>query len=108
MRKVLKFYKARHNRFFWYNLYYQLWYSFHYVFFSSLIFDGRKLFAFNLMLRIKNALKMREHDDPFLVFLISMLKIAPNIILLPIKKSGVVQGVAFPISDRKKVTFTVK
>lgn len=60
------------------------------------------------MLRVKELLKLREVFDPFFVFLVSMLKLTPNIILLPFKKAGIVQGVAFPISDRKKISFAVK
>jgi hypothetical protein len=64
--------------------------------------------AFNNFLKIKQGLKLREKFDPFLIFLVSMMKITPNVILMPLKKSGVMQGVPFPISFKKQVTFAVK
>src|ERR1700753_931804 len=90
------------------SFYLQLWFNFHYTFFGSLIFRGKKILAFNTFLKIKNGLKIKEQFDPSLVFLIAMMKISPVIILLPIKNSGMVQGVPFPINKRKQVTFAVR
>jgi ribosomal protein S7 len=59
-------------------------------------------------LLIKQGLKFREKFDPFLIFLVSMMKITPNIVLISHKKSGIIHGVPFPISARKQITFSVK
>lgn len=60
------------------------------------------------MAEIKYQLKLREAYDPYLLIFIALLKISPNVILFPIKKSGVVQGAPFPISRRKQITFALK
>jgi len=77
-------------------------------FFGSLLFKGKKILAFNTFLQIKNGLKRKENFDPFLVFLVAMMKITPSLVLLPIRKSGALHGVPFPISQRKQITFAVK
>jgi len=77
-------------------------------FFGSLLFRGKKILAFNTFLQIKNGLKRKEKFDPFLVFLVAMMKITPSLVLLPIRKSGALHGVPFPISQRKQITFAVK
>lgn len=59
-------------------------------------------------MKIKKGLKLKEDFDPFLVFLIAMLKISPQIILLPLKLSGVVYGVPFPMGHKKQVTFAIR
>lgn len=109
MRRVRKdFEKSRYKYFLWQNTYLQLWYNFHQKFYGSLISKGKKAKAFNIFLKIKKGLKAHEKFDPFLVFLVAMIRISPTIILLPLKASGVTQGVPFPINEKKKVTFAIK
>jgi len=108
MRKFIIFLKKRYTTFFWYNYYFQLFFCYHNVFFGSLIFKGKKVLAFKFFLAIKNGLKLREHFNPFLIFLVSMLKLTPTIMLSPLKRSGVVYGVPVPITFRKQITFAVK
>jgi hypothetical protein len=86
--------------------YYNLWHLYHKNFFGNLIFRGRKLFAFKFFLFIKYQLKIREKHDPFLLFLISMLKLTPKIFLKPINISATSKGVPLPISLEKSIKFT--
>jgi len=108
MRKFVANIRDKYQTFFWYDFYYHLWFSYHHVFFGSLIFRGKKILAFNNFLKIKFELKIREKYDPFLVFLVSMMRITPSLILKPVKKSGISYGVPFPVSHRKQVTFAIK
>jgi ribosomal protein S7 len=85
-----------------------MWFSYHNIFFGALIFRGKKAHAFNMFLRIKEQLKLRERFDPSLVFYVAMLKITPNVVLFPVKRSGVMEAAPFPIGSRKQVTFAVK
>lgn len=78
------------------------------VFFGALIFKGYKLKAFNNFLRIKQGLKTSEKRDPFIIFLVSMMKISPDIAFLPIKLGGATYGVPMPISERQRIVFSVK
>lgn len=82
-------------------------YRYHRLFFRSLIFRGRKLWAFNFLLNLKYELKIREKIEPFWVFLISLLKITPDLIAFPLKLGGSVQSVPMPITERKQFTFAV-
>lgn len=43
-----------------------------------------------------------------MIFLISMIKVSPSVWLVPLKRSGIIQGIPFPITIRKRVTFAVK
>lgn len=89
-----------------YNSY--VWYRLHNLFFGSLIFKGKKLWAFNTLLNLKFELKKREIVDPFWLILISFMKIMPEVMLFPKKLGGQIQGVPFPISERKQYTFAIK
>jgi ribosomal protein S7 len=108
MRRVRKFLKKRYKHHICYNFYQQLWFNYHHVFFGSLIFKGKKAKAFNTFLQIKKGLKFKENFDPFLVFLVAMMKITPSLVLLPIRKAGSTHGVPFPINQRKQITFAVR
>lgn len=88
-----------------YNSY--IWYRSHKLFFGSLIFKGKKIWAFNFFLNLKAELKKREQIDPFWLLLISFMKIMPEIMLFPRKLGGRVQGVPLPISERKQYTFVI-
>lgn len=83
-------------------------YRYHYLFFHSLIFRGRKLWAFNFFIALKFELKKREMVDPFWVFLISLLKITPDFMLMPLKLGRTIQYVPLPINERKQYTFAIK
>jgi len=85
-----------------------LWYRSSRLFFQSLIFKGRKLWAFQFFLNLKYELKKRELIEPFWLFLIGFMKLMPDILLFPRKLGGRIQGIPLPISERKQYTFTIK
>lgn len=72
MNKYVKKYKNFKNilekDFFYY------WFVYNRHFFNSLIWRGRKIWAFNFFINIKFFLKKKEEMDPFLVFLVAMIK----------------------------------
>jgi ribosomal protein S7 len=73
-----------------------------------LIWRGRKLFAFNFFIKVKHELKIREDADPLLIFFAALLKITPDVILFPYRRSGVVNMVPMPITIKKQITFATK
>lgn len=83
-------------------------YRYHQHFFQSLIFRGRKLWAFNFFIRIKLELKLDEEMDPLLVFFLGITAITPEILMFPFKLGGIVNYVAMPISLRKQIIFATK
>jgi ribosomal protein S7 len=85
-----------------------LWYKYHSHFFRSLIFEGRKLWAFNFFSKIKYNLKKNNDLEPFFIFFICMLKISPVLLLFPFKLTSIAQQVAMPISFKKQITFSIK
>jgi len=91
-----------------YDYYPYMWYRGHRLLFQSLIFKGRKLWAFNFLGELKYELKVRESIDPFWSFLIGLMKIMPLVILFPKRVSGVIQGVPLPIIERKQYTYAIK
>jgi len=91
-----------------YNYYFSRWYRIHRIYFLSLVYQGRKLYAFNFLQQLKFELKLREDIDPYWIFLISMLKLIPEITLFPKKLGGRIQGVPLPILEWKQYTFIIK
>jgi hypothetical protein len=65
------------------DFYFHNWFCYHISFFGSLIFHGKKLSAFGFFLRLKYELKLRELNDPYLIFLVAMMKVTPKILLRP-------------------------
>jgi len=88
-----------------YDHYAFIWYCGHRLFFNSLISRGKRLWAFNFLLKIKIYLKNKEHIDPFWLFLIAILKILPEIILFPRKLGGRTQGIPLPIAEWKQYSY---
>lgn len=66
------------------------------------------MWAFNFFLKVKQGLKIKEQFDPFLVFLVSMLKLSPNIMLIPFKQSRVITYMPLPITSHTKIIFAIK
>lgn len=91
-----------------YDLYSYLWFRYHRLFFKSLIFRGRKLWAFKFFISLKYELKNRENIDPFWILLVSLMKVTPEILLYPKKLGGKINWVPLPIGERKQYTFAVK
>jgi len=73
-----------------------------------LIYAGRKLYAFNFLLKIKQGLKLKELKDPIKIFLVSLMMVSPNIYLLSLKLGGRSVGVPLPITEKKKISLGVK
>lgn len=96
----------KYSRRFDYHAY--LWFRYHKLFFGSLIFRGRKLWAFNFFLRLKYELKIREGIDSFWVFLVAVMQITPDMLLFPKKMGGAIHYVPMPIGERKQYTFAIK
>lgn len=91
-----------------YNLFLQHWYNFHHLFFGSLIFRGRKIAAYNMILDIKFLMKKQEKCDPFLIFLVCFLRMQPQVLIVSIRKRGVLNEVPFPITPRKQLGLTIR
>lgn len=108
MNYVLKFKKEKFSRKFWYDYYFQIWFRYHTCFFKSLIFKGNKIRAFNLFVNVKKGLKNKEFLDPYLVFLVAMIKITPFVLLRIKRLGGMRHGVPMPISLKKRIVFSVK
>jgi ribosomal protein S7 len=89
------------------NYYLRLYDTYHHLFFRSLIFRGRKIWAFNFFVNLKFELKKRERIDPFWVLLVSLLKITPDFILLPRKLGGTTKYVGLPIIEKKRYRFAI-
>lgn len=100
--------RFKYNHSFWYDRKHQWWFNFHNLFFQSLIFRGRKIFAFNFLVKVKEHLKEMEQFDANFVLLIAFMRITPSIMLLALKKGGLVHGVASFITELKKLIYTIR
>jgi ribosomal protein S7 len=97
MRNISKTKYKRINEVVYFNRFIQLWFNYHFLFFRSLIFRGLKLRAFTFFIKIKKTLKNKVKHDPSFIFLLVMLKITPALILKPLRVSGAVYNVPYPI-----------
>jgi len=104
---VYKNYKNEKKKFIL-NFFTYLFYRYHRIFFGSLIWRGRKLWAFKFFLEIKNQLKLKENVEPNYLFFLSLIKISPNVLVFPYRIGGKFQGVPLPISWYKKLIFGTK
>ena len=78
------------------------------TFVGSLIAKGKKLMAFKFFSDLNCILKVREHMDPFLIFLTCMLKITPKVLLRSLRLGGKTHGVPMPITQKKQISFAVQ
>lgn len=85
-----------------------MWFRYHKHLFGRLILSGFKIRAFNQLLDLKYSLKLKEKLDPNLVFLVSMIKATPLILLLPVRMGSFTQGIPMPMTEKKQITFAVK
>jgi len=60
------------------------------------------------MQKLKQKLKNKEKIEFHIIFIFSLLKLSPNIILSYLKIGGTQQGVPLSISWRKKITYAIK
>lgn len=91
-----------------YNYYSHMWYLYHNKFFGTLIKKGKKITAFKFFLEIKRSLKRKEFFDPYYLFLVAMLQITPSLLIVPVKVGAAAKGVAFPLHEKRRITFAVK
>lgn len=99
--------KRRSFRFYM-DLYSHLWFRYHNLLFGRLISKGKKILAFNKFIQLKKILKAKESLDPFLIFLVAMIKVTPVIFLRPLKLGASMHGVPVPIKEKKQITFAIK
>lgn len=85
-----------------------IYYRYQRLFFGSLIWTGYKLKAYNFLLKLKNKLKLKEKIEFHIIFIFSLLRITPQIILSYLKIGGTKQGVPLFISWKKKITYAIK
>lgn len=104
MRSLFVFHKNKKysTRF---DFYSYVTYRYQRIFWRSLIFRGRKLWAFKFFVNLKYELKIRENLDPLLIFVVAMMKITPVVLLYKIRLGGAFHGVPFPAGERKRYTF---
>ncbi len=86
-------------------------FNFHRLLFGTLIFRGRKLAAFNMMIDIRHKVRQSKHPKfkgPVGFLFISFMWMRPLILLVSIRKRGVVSEVPFPITPRKQLSLTMR
>jgi len=96
-----KNYKSEKKNFV-FNFFTYIFFRYHRIFFGSLIWRGRKLWAFKFFSKIKYELKLKEVIEPNYLFFLSLIKISPNVLIFPYRIGGKFQGVPLPISWYKK------
>lgn len=89
------------------NLFY-LWYNFHGSFFNTLMKHGFKIFAFNRFILIKEELKLKEKGDPYLIFLVALMKISPKLKLQQMKMFSINIKLPLPVTQKKGIVLAVK
>ena len=102
-----KNYKSEKKNFV-FNFFTYIFFRYHRIFFGSLIWRGRKLWAFKFFSKIKYELKLKEVIEPNYLFFLSLIKISPNVLIFPYRIGGKFQGVPLPISWYKKIIFGTK
>jgi hypothetical protein len=100
--------RLKYEHYPWHDRVQQYWFNFHNFFFQSLVFRGRKIFAFNFFLKVKELLKHREHFDVFFIVLAAFTRITPCIVLLALKRGGRIHWMPSFITEIKKLIYTVK
>lgn len=108
MRRITLSYRKRRSLSCSGDSYSHLWFNYHRLFFGYLISKGKKIKAFNKFVELKSRLKTLEEIDPYLVFLVAMIRITPVIYLRPLRLGSFTQGLPLPITENKRATFAVK
>jgi ribosomal protein S7 len=75
---------------------------------KSLIFKGRKLWAFKFLIQLRLNIKQREELNPFWIIITGLVKVSPDFILFSKRLGAVVHKVPLPIRERKQYTFAIK
>ncbi len=69
---------------------------------------GFKIFAFNRFILIKEELKLKEKGDPYLIFLVALMKISPKLKLQQMKMFGINIKLPLPVTQKKGIVLAVK
>jgi hypothetical protein len=91
-----------------FNYYEHIYFSCFRLFFNSLIKRGLKIKMFNKMFNIKHLLKKYVSMDLYLFFMLTFLKIIPNVFLLFFRMGRVLTFIPLPILQHKQIIFTIK
>jgi len=75
---------------------------------GALISKGNKDRAFVKFLKVRQALKEQERQEPTLIFLVAMMNVTPDIIFSSVKLGGASYGIPLPISESKRIVFSIK
>ena len=77
-------------------------------FLGKMNFRGRKLAAFNFIIKLKFFLKMREEGyDPSFIFTIAFINLTPLFFVRNIWMGNVSKSLPFPLFEEKKFSFAV-
>jgi len=88
--------------------FFYIWHRYHFLFFQSLINCGKKLWAFNFIIKLKKELKKQEQIDPLLSLFLALINITPEVLLFPYKTGGEIYSVGMPITIKKQIIFAIK
>lgn len=86
--------KIRKNKFIFdvkFSRYLQFFLHFNNLLFGGITFRGKKVAAFNRLIKVREFLKTFEKFDPFFIFLFAFFKILPEFDLRYVRRSGVKQ-----------------
>lgn len=91
-----------------YDSFLYLYYYYHEYFWKTQLKKGFKLRAINFFYLIKFELKLKENNDPYIIFLIAMLNISPQIFPKKLWVAGASRVLAFPILLKRQVYLGIK
>lgn len=86
----------------------QLYTCFSSLFLGSLMFKGNKLLALKFFSQIRKDLKEKDSFDPAFIFLVSLMRISPKLLLVLKRKGRAKKNVPTFISLKKRATFAIK
>jgi len=91
-----------------YDSFIYLYFYYHEYFWKSFLKKGLKLRAINFFSLVKYELKLKEKNDPYIIFLIAMLNISPQISPKKVWVAGASRTLAFPILLKRQVFLGVR
>jgi len=91
-----------------YDSFLYLYFYYHEYFWKSILKKGLKLRTINLFYNLKYQLKLRENTEPYLIFLVAMLNISPQIFPRKLWVAGANRTLAFPIFLKKQVFLGIR
>ena len=91
-----------------YDSFLYLYFFYHEFFWKSILKKGLKLRTINFFLNLKYQLKLKENQEPYLIFLIAMLNISPQIFPKKLWVAGANRVLAFPIFLKKQIFLGIR